>query len=157
MRNFLILFVLFLFPIISAFAGLPPPKGYEKKAIDLLNQQDATLWQHYNSAEPFLQINGRRFSLTPDDFEKILYNTFRQCEDLDAYTNRKGVTDNCEAYIFKGFKEWIALSKDKTVSDYAWKIGISYASNTRNPMPSMNVWDFNGWAAGIRVAKSKGY
>ncbi|EIV2275032.1 TPA: hypothetical protein MM109_000892 [Klebsiella pneumoniae] len=142
---------------VASFAAIAAPGKYETLAVDLMDHQQFTEWQHYASATPFFAMNGRRFSMTIDDFADVMSNTFKECEDMDAYTNRKGSTDDCKAYIYKGIKEWTALSRDKSVSDVAWKMGTQYAFNSRNPIAHMNVWDFNGWAAGIRVAKSKGY
>ncbi|ALK14696.1 TPA: hypothetical protein ACIJN2_005329 [Klebsiella pneumoniae] len=142
---------------VASFAAIAAPGKYETLAVDLMDHQRFTEWQHYASATPFFAMNGRRFSMTIDDFADVMSNTFKECEDMDAYTNRKGSTDDCKAYIYKGIKEWTALSRDKSVSDVAWKMGTQYAFNSRNPIAHMNVWDFNGWAAGIRVAKSKGY
>ncbi|MCV5163473.1 hypothetical protein OFB65_24150, partial [Escherichia coli] len=82
------------------------------KAADLMEQQKFTEWQHYASVKPFFSMNGRRFIMTLDDFADIIRNTFQQCNDLDAYTNRKGTRDSCQEYIYNGMKEWIKLSKD---------------------------------------------
>jgi hypothetical protein len=139
---------------ISAIANVGK---YERMTATLISNQNITQWQHYSSAAPFCAMNGRRFALTCEQYFKVISNSFLECEDLDAYANRKGVTDACKAYIFKGMKEWVALSSDQTVSQQAWVMGTQYAFNTDNPFPTHNVFDFNGWAAGIRVAKSKGY
>ncbi|EFC2601684.1 hypothetical protein CT362_004083 [Escherichia coli] len=133
------------------------PGKFEFKAADLMEQQKFTEWQHYASVKPFFSMNGRRFTMTLDDFADIIRNTFQQCNDLDAYTNHKGTRDSCQEYIYNGMKEWIKLSKDPSVSQQAWKIGARYAFNTNNPVPGSNVIDFNGWSGGIRVAKSKGF
>lgn len=153
MRKNRIVVFFFLIPCL-AFAS---HSKYQGLAYDLLMKQNFTKWQHYSSAVPYVAINGREFPMTLDDFGEVIHNTFAQCEDLDAYANRKGVTEDCEAYIYKGMTEWIAMSKDPAVSDRAWKMGTMYAFNSNSPIPHNNVWDFNGWAAGIRVAKSKGY
>ncbi|HFL7997083.1 TPA: hypothetical protein ACG5DL_003585 [Klebsiella pneumoniae] len=154
MRKLLLAFFLSVVFCGSAKAEI---SKFQMKAIQLVQVQKFTKWQHYASATTFIAMNGRPFSITLEDFSGILANTFRECSDMDAYTNRQGSTEACEAYVYKGLKEWIDLSKDPSVSDTAWKMGTSYAFNTHNPIPTKNIWDFNGWAAGIRVAKSKGY
>ncbi|AMG53776.1 hypothetical protein [Citrobacter amalonaticus] len=148
--------VLILTMLITATSYAEPGK-FEYKAADLMEQQKFTEWQHYASAKPFFAMNGRPFAMTVDDFADIIRRTFQQCNDLDAYTNRKGTRDDCQEYIYNGMKEWVILSKDPSVSQQAWKMGTSYAFNTNNPIPSNNIFDFNGWAGGIRVAKSQGY
>ncbi|CNK98164.1 Uncharacterised protein [Yersinia enterocolitica] len=149
-----IFLILGLFVPISVIAS---PGKYEKKAVDLMDQQKFTQWYHYSSVAPFFAMNGRYFTMTIDDFADIVSNTFQSCEYLDAYTNRKGATEECKEYVYKGISEWVSLSKDKSVSDKAWSMGQMYASNTNNPIARNNVWDFNGMAGGIRVARSKGY
>lgn len=149
-----------VFLILSLFvpiAVMATPGKFENKAVDLMDQQKFTQWQHYASAAPFFAMNGRRFAMTIDDFADIVSNSFQACEDLDAYTNRKGSTEDCKAYVYKGISEWVSLSKDKSVSDTAWKMGQRYAFNTSNPIAHNNIWDFNGMAGGIRVARSQGY
>ncbi|HHT7529151.1 TPA: hypothetical protein ACT1UX_002052 [Raoultella planticola] len=154
MRIFYFLIVLvFLTPVIC----LASPGKYEKLSVELMDQQQFTQWQHYSSAAPFFAMNGRRFAMTINDFADIVSNSFQECEDLDAYTNRRGTSEDCKAYVFKGIKEWVSLSRDKSVSDTAWKMGQRYAFNTQNPIAHKNVWDFNGMAGGVRVAKSQGY
>lgn len=148
-----IIFAGLLFSSIS-FAA---PGKYEVKAMDLMDQQKFTQWQHPSSAVPFFAMNGRAFAMTINDFADIVSNTFQECEDLDAYTNRKGTTESCKLSVYKGIKEWVDLSRDPSVSEAAWKMGVRYAFNTNNPIANNNVWDFNGWASGIRVVKSKGY
>lgn len=143
--------------LLVPMSGLAAPGKYEKMAVDLMDQQKFTQWHHYASATPFFAMNGRRFAMTIDDFADIVSNSFQECADLDSYTNRKGTTDDCKSYVYKGIKEWVNLSQDKSVSDTAWKMGQRYAFNTRNPIAHKNAWDFNGMAAGIRVAKSQGY
>ncbi|AUG99756.1 hypothetical protein CWC46_07925 [Prodigiosinella confusarubida] len=143
------------FSVLFSTIALADP--YVDKTGVLMNKQQLNQWRSPESAAPYFALNGRLFYMTIDDFASIIDNTYAQCDDLDAYTNRKGVTKACKDHVFSGIKEIIALSKDKTVSDQAWKIGTRYAWDSHNPVPGMNVWDFNGWAAGIRVAKSKGY
>ncbi|MPU29130.1 hypothetical protein FVB13_07880 [Escherichia coli] len=138
----------------SAFCDLGK---FHYKAAELIAQQQFTEWEHYASAKPFVAMNGRPFAMTLDDFVNVVKNTFHQCDDMEAYTNRQGAKDSCQEYIYKGVVEWVNLSKDSSVSPQAWKMGTQYAYNTRNPIPGRNSFDFNGWAAGIRVAKSKGY
>ncbi|MCV5480095.1 hypothetical protein OFN48_32570, partial [Escherichia coli] len=81
--------------LLVPMSGLAAPGKYEKMAVDLMDQQKFTQWQHYASATPFFAMNGRRFAMTIDDFADIVSNSFQECEDLDAYTNRKGTTDDC--------------------------------------------------------------
>lgn len=152
-RRSILLIVSLLIPL----SGIAAPGKYEKMAVDLMDQQQFTQWEHYSSAVPFVAMNGRRFAMTINDFADIISNSFQECEDLDSYTNQKGMTEGCKAYVYKGIKEWVALSKDKSVSDTAWKMGQRYAFNSRNPIAHKNVWDFNGMVGGIRVAKSQGY
>lgn len=130
---------------------------YNEMADDLLARQQYKQWQANYSAEPFFLMNGRPFYITINQFADIISNTFSQCEDLDAYTDRKGTTQQCQKYIFQGLKEWVGYSKDPTVSVRSWEIGKNYSAHYENGNPNQAIWDFNGWAAGIRVAKSKGY
>ncbi|MXP53432.1 hypothetical protein FD737_10105 [Pantoea sp. Seng] len=155
MRFSLNFFVLILF--IASSNAIASPGKYEVMASDLMDKQKFQEWKPKYSAAPFFVMNGRFFYLTINDFADIVRNTFAQCDDFDAYYNQKGATDRCKAHIYQGMVEWVELSRDKSVSEHAWSIGVNYAFDTSNPVASKNVWDFNGWAAGIRVAKSKGY
>ncbi len=148
--------MLFILLLITHSALAEQDKYYNMVA-DLMDKQDLKPWKADYSVAPFFTMNGRVFYITINDFGKIVENTLDQCNDMDAYFDRKGATNLCKEHIYEGIKEIVAYSRDKTISNRAWMIGSEYAADTHNPIPSMNIFDFNGWAAGIRVAKYKGY
>jgi hypothetical protein len=147
----------FLILLFITYPALAVQDKYYNRVADLMDKQNLQGWKADYSAVPFFTMNGRVFYITINDFGKIVENTFDQCNDMDAYLDRKGATDACTEHIYEGIKEIVAYSRDKTISDRAWVLGSRYAADTHNPIPDMNIFDFNGWAAGIRVAKSKGY
>lgn len=151
-------------PIIpsSSFPKMPENFGhYEKMALDLAFRQEIRAYflctgSRSCSDEVGIFINRRNIGISPGAFTAVVRNRFALCNDLDAFTEFKGSTDGCKRYMYDGFKQWIAYSKDKRISRPAWEYGAREAGISSRSLTSGEAWNFNAWNGYIRVAKSHG-
>lgn len=146
----------------SSFPKMPESFGhYEKLALDMAFQQEIRAYfictgSPSCSKEVGIFINRRDLGISPGEFTAVVRNRFALCNDLDAFTEYKGSTEGCKRYMFDGFKQWIAYSKDKSISRTAWEYGERKSGSDARPLMNGDAWNFNSWNGYIRVAKSHG-
>ncbi|PVY86605.1 hypothetical protein [Pantoea ananatis] len=146
----------------SSFPKMPESFGhYEKMALDLAFRQEIRAYflctgSSTCSKEVGIFINRRDLGISPGALTAVVRNRFALCNDLDAFTEFRGTTDDCKKYVYQGFKQWIEYSKDKSVSRAAWEYGESQSGSGARPLMAGDAWNFNAWDGFIRVAQSHG-
>lgn len=153
-----ILLMILSFVCSSSFAE--PADGLSKyiyqdiaaQVVDLLSKQKI------NNADTAMSINGRHFNIGLGLFVEITTRSFAKCNDFGRYATgdleqQAGMSRACQQQIFSDISEWLAVSRDSSISSQAWQ-GASYESySSTNPyLASIN---FGHWAGKARLIQSR--
>ncbi len=85
-----------------------------------------------------VRVNGREsFYFGEDGIPGLIYNQVMDCQPDEVASNAQGMEyNNCVAYIAKGLRMWAAMTRDKSISDEAFRSYLFYANRV----------DFGEWA-----------
>lgn len=126
---------------------------YVNKALNIINSEGVFLSvsrdhngnKYNNYVTP--SINEKKIYMSPKIFKWKITNTFKVCEDISVYAN-VNVTNSCKDGVLLGVKNWIDASKDKNISEMAWRIAAGEATAGDEIL-------FSHWAGMARIHQKR--
>ena len=101
----------------------------------------------------FIFMNGKIVFWDLRSWNRILINTFSECDEMSIKLNDADLKKTCYINIVNSFTKWTEASSDENISNYVWRASAGGAFSAQ--YPHLAKVDFNVWLINIPKYKKQ--